>query len=112
MPISKSAEADAPILVTMGEPAGIGPEVTLAAFDALGGSVGRRPLRLVGDARCVWSALRHVPARGAYSNQGARDAQSRQTGQRKCGGDNRSHLAVRRADAEWSARRSRHRPHQ
>jgi 4-hydroxythreonine-4-phosphate dehydrogenase len=49
MPISKSAEADAPILVTMGEPAGIGPEVALAAFDALGGRIGQHPLRLVGD---------------------------------------------------------------
>ena len=40
----------APILITMGEPAGIGPEVALAAFEALGGRVGEHPLRLVGDA--------------------------------------------------------------
>jgi 4-hydroxythreonine-4-phosphate dehydrogenase len=40
----------APILITMGEPAGIGPEVALAAFDALNGQVGRHPLKLVGDA--------------------------------------------------------------
>ena len=34
----------------MGEPAGIGPEVAVAAFKALGGAVGAHPLRLVGDA--------------------------------------------------------------
>src|SRR5690242_7674875 len=39
-----------PILITMGEPAGIGPEVALAAFDHFGGRIGKRPLRLVGDA--------------------------------------------------------------
>jgi 4-hydroxythreonine-4-phosphate dehydrogenase len=33
----------------MGEPAGIGPEVALAAFDHFGGRIGRRPLKLVGD---------------------------------------------------------------
>jgi 4-hydroxythreonine-4-phosphate dehydrogenase len=40
----------APILLTMGEPAGIGPEVALAAFDHFGGAVNGHPLRLVGDA--------------------------------------------------------------
>jgi 4-hydroxythreonine-4-phosphate dehydrogenase len=33
----------------MGEPAGIGPEVAVAAYDALGGFAGTHPLRLVGD---------------------------------------------------------------
>jgi 4-hydroxythreonine-4-phosphate dehydrogenase len=33
----------------MGEPAGIGPEVAVAAYKALNGGVGRRPLRLIGD---------------------------------------------------------------
>jgi 4-hydroxythreonine-4-phosphate dehydrogenase len=47
--MSKSAST-APILITMGEPAGIGPEVALAAFDALGGKIGSHPLKLVGDA--------------------------------------------------------------
>lgn len=42
--------AGAPIFVTMGEPAGIGPEVALAAYDALDGRVGSHPLKLVGDA--------------------------------------------------------------
>jgi len=41
----------APILITMGEPAGIGPEVALAAFETLGGRVGNHPLKLVGDAK-------------------------------------------------------------
>lgn len=41
---------DKPILITMGEPAGIGPEVALAAFDHFGGRIGKRALRLVGDA--------------------------------------------------------------
>jgi 4-hydroxythreonine-4-phosphate dehydrogenase len=40
-----------PILITMGEPAGIGPEVALAAFAALNGRVGGHPLKLVGDAQ-------------------------------------------------------------
>jgi len=33
----------------MGEPAGIGPEVAVAAFDHFGGQIGSHPLRLVGD---------------------------------------------------------------
>jgi 4-hydroxythreonine-4-phosphate dehydrogenase len=48
MPTSKRAEA---ILITMGEPSGIGPEVAVAAFNALKGRVGAHPLRLVGDAQ-------------------------------------------------------------
>ncbi|MES2473821.1 MAG: 4-hydroxythreonine-4-phosphate dehydrogenase PdxA [Pseudomonadota bacterium] len=46
-----SAKGEAPILITMGEPAGIGPEVARAAFDHFGGRIGARPLKLVGDAR-------------------------------------------------------------
>jgi 4-hydroxythreonine-4-phosphate dehydrogenase len=34
----------------MGEPAGIGPEVTLAAFRALNGTIDGHPLKLVGDS--------------------------------------------------------------
>jgi 4-hydroxythreonine-4-phosphate dehydrogenase len=34
----------------MGEPAGIGPEIAVAAFRHFGGKVGSHPLRLVGDA--------------------------------------------------------------
>jgi 4-hydroxythreonine-4-phosphate dehydrogenase len=47
--MSKSADAS-PILITMGEPAGIGPEIALAAFEQLNGRIGPRPLKLVGDA--------------------------------------------------------------
>jgi len=43
-------DKDTPILITMGEPAGIGPEVALGAFAALGGKIGDHPLKLVGDA--------------------------------------------------------------
>jgi 4-hydroxythreonine-4-phosphate dehydrogenase len=54
MPMSKTAErnttpADAPILLTMGEPAGIGPEIAVAAFRHLKGRIGARALKLVGD---------------------------------------------------------------
>lgn len=47
--MSKSADAS-PILITMGEPSGIGPEVALAAFDQLDGRIGTHALKLVGDA--------------------------------------------------------------
>ena len=39
----------APILITMGEPAGIGPEIAVEAFAALSGHSGGHPLKLVGD---------------------------------------------------------------
>jgi 4-hydroxythreonine-4-phosphate dehydrogenase len=50
--MSKSASAAnaLPILITMGEPSGIGPEIALAAFDQLDGKIGTHPLKLVGDA--------------------------------------------------------------
>jgi 4-hydroxythreonine-4-phosphate dehydrogenase len=41
--------AAAPILLTMGEPAGIGPQIACAAYAALGGSAAGHPLKLVGD---------------------------------------------------------------
>jgi len=47
---AKGPGSDAPILVTMGEPAGIGPEIAVAAFHAMNGRVGGRTLKLVGDA--------------------------------------------------------------
>ena len=43
-----SAAYDAPILLTMGEPAGIGPEIAVAAYKALGGMAGSHPLFFVG----------------------------------------------------------------
>ena len=47
---SSGNSGEAPILITMGEPSGIGPEVALAAFAHFGGKVGTHPLKLVGDA--------------------------------------------------------------
>jgi 4-hydroxythreonine-4-phosphate dehydrogenase len=50
--LKKSGDGtDKPILITMGEPSGIGPEVALAAFRHFGGWVGDHPLKLVGDAK-------------------------------------------------------------
>jgi len=48
--MSKPSSGDGkPIFVTMGEPAGIGPEIAVAAYNALGGRAGTHPLTLVGD---------------------------------------------------------------
>ena len=63
--MSKPAERirpdpNAPIFVTMGEPAGIGPEIAVAAFRALGGRVKGHPLRLVGDPE-VFRGIGAVP---------------------------------------------------
>jgi 4-hydroxythreonine-4-phosphate dehydrogenase len=44
----------------MGEPAGIGPEVAVAAFRALDGAIGAHPLQLVGDPS-VFAAWGEVP---------------------------------------------------
>ncbi len=52
MPTSRPAEpatGAAAILITMGEPGGIGPELAVRAFHELGGRIGGHPLRLVGD---------------------------------------------------------------
>ncbi|MDE2013132.1 MAG: 4-hydroxythreonine-4-phosphate dehydrogenase PdxA [Alphaproteobacteria bacterium] len=55
MPTSKPADRrpraapDAPILITMGEPGGVGPELAVGAWRTLNGRAGARPLRLVGD---------------------------------------------------------------
>lgn len=58
-PVSTSATA--PIHITMGEPSGIGPEVAVAAYCALSGKVGARPLKLVGDPS-VFRACGAIPA--------------------------------------------------
>ena len=67
MPTSTSAE---PVLMTMGEPAGIGPEVAVAAYRALGGAVGAHKLLLVGTPE-VFAGCGDVPA-GAIVPTGAR----------------------------------------
>ena len=59
-PSAKGIPQDAPIYVTMGEPGGIGPEVAVAAFHALNGKLGARPLKLVGDPG-VFRACGAVP---------------------------------------------------
>jgi 4-hydroxythreonine-4-phosphate dehydrogenase len=58
MPTSKLAE---PILLTMGDPAGIGPEVAVTAYTALGGHIGARKLLLVGTP-AVFDDCGRVPA--------------------------------------------------
>lgn len=52
MPLSKRGEsgrAKLPIVISQGEPSGIGPEVAVKAFAALDGTVKGRPLQLLGD---------------------------------------------------------------
>jgi 4-hydroxythreonine-4-phosphate dehydrogenase len=75
--MSKRAEParDAPILITMGEPAGIGPEIAVAAYHTLGGRIGCRDLRLVGDSD-VFRSCGDVPdaaliAISAYAHRSA-----------------------------------------
>jgi 4-hydroxythreonine-4-phosphate dehydrogenase len=65
----------------MGDPAGIGPEIAVAAFHTLGGKIGARPLQLVGDP-AVFRAHGDVPG-GALVPTLA--AQSRQAGKLDAG---------------------------
>ena len=46
----------------MGEPAGIGPEIVRTAFDRLGGRIGNRPLKIVGDEALFAGQAPHVIA--------------------------------------------------
>src|SRR6185503_13608574 len=53
MPLSKQDEtrrAKRPIVVSQGEPSGIGPEVAVKAWSLLKGSVRGRPIQLIGSA--------------------------------------------------------------
>jgi 4-hydroxythreonine-4-phosphate dehydrogenase len=53
MPLSKPDEkrrTKLPIVVSQGEPSGIGPEVAVKAWSLLGGSVRGRPIELIGNA--------------------------------------------------------------
>src|ERR1051325_5818601 len=59
-PAADRIALEAPVCITMGEPSGIGPEVAVAAFHTLGGTVGTRPLKLVGDA-AVFRACGDIP---------------------------------------------------
>jgi 4-hydroxythreonine-4-phosphate dehydrogenase len=60
--MSKSADTRTkpPVLVTMGEPAGIGPEVAVAAFRHFKGMIEGRAIKLVGDPR-VFRACGEIP---------------------------------------------------
>jgi 4-hydroxythreonine-4-phosphate dehydrogenase len=61
VPTSNAATRDAPIVITMGEPGGIGPQIAVAAFHALNGRVGNHSLQLVGDPD-VFGAFGKLPA--------------------------------------------------
>ena len=56
--MSKSANARRPIDICMGDPAGIGPEISVKAFTALGGMIAGRKLRLVGTPSVFAQAAR------------------------------------------------------
>lgn len=51
MPLSKTGDGRArrPILISQGEPSGIGPEIALKAFARLNGNIAGRPLRIAGS---------------------------------------------------------------
>ena len=49
-----------PIVISQGEPAGIGPEVAVKAWLALSGEIGGRPLRLVGSPSVFREAARQA----------------------------------------------------
>jgi 4-hydroxythreonine-4-phosphate dehydrogenase len=59
-PAAEPIAPDAPVCITMGEPGGVGPEVAVAAFHALQGKIGIRPLKLIGDP-AVFRACGDVP---------------------------------------------------
>ncbi|HTW33109.1 MAG TPA: 4-hydroxythreonine-4-phosphate dehydrogenase PdxA [Rhizomicrobium sp.] len=58
--MSKLSRSNAPIYVTMGDPSGVGPEVAVAAYNALSGKIGAHPLKLAGDAD-VFRAQGSIP---------------------------------------------------
>jgi 4-hydroxythreonine-4-phosphate dehydrogenase len=60
VPTNNATAPDAPIVVTMGEPGGIGPQIAAAAFRALNGRCGNHPLQLVGDPK-VFGAFGELP---------------------------------------------------
>src|SRR5712672_2085422 len=53
MPLSKhdeGARSKLPIVISQGEPSGIGPEIAVKAWAALAGHIRGRPLHLIGSA--------------------------------------------------------------
>lgn len=63
-----------PIYITMGDPTGIGPEVAISAYASLGGAVGSRPLRLVGDPD-IFRSCGPVPVDALVPTRAAKFAQ-------------------------------------
>jgi len=52
MPLSRrEPDAQRPIVISQGEPAGIGPEVAVKAWAALGGAINGHPLKLIGNPK-------------------------------------------------------------
>ena len=69
MPLSKHDErrrTKLPIVVSQGEPSGIGPEVAVKAWSLLNGSVRGRPIRLIGSA----DVFRKAPASAETNPRG------------------------------------------
>jgi 4-hydroxythreonine-4-phosphate dehydrogenase len=59
---------DAPILITMGEPGGIGPEIAADTYAAFNGTIGQHQLRLVGDPG-VFQLCGEVPSHAILPTQ-------------------------------------------
>jgi 4-hydroxythreonine-4-phosphate dehydrogenase len=68
MPLSKPDEGSGklPIVISQGEPAGIGPEIAVKAWAALKGTIAGRRLRLIGSADCFHQAadFSHIESAG------------------------------------------------
>jgi 4-hydroxythreonine-4-phosphate dehydrogenase len=61
MPLSNTGEPTRRFIdITMGEPSGIGPEVTVKAWAALSGRTGKRALRLVGNSGVFLAAAQNA----------------------------------------------------
>ena len=103
---ARRAPGDAPILVTMGEPAGIGPEIAVAAFKSLGGKVGRHPLLLVGDAS-VFESCGFGDQKRHHRDEGPRGALGGKTARSQFGCCHRSDQHGRRARPVWRSGRHR-----
>src|SRR5215469_644101 len=72
MPLSKHDEgrlSKRPIVVSQGEPAGIGPEVAVKAWIALSGHIDGRPLRLIGSASIFREAAKQAGLRAGLPDE-------------------------------------------
>ena len=57
-PLEATTLTQRPIVISQGEPAGIGPEVTVKAWAALGGALGGRALKLIGSRQLFLETAR------------------------------------------------------